>query len=267
MSIHKTAGTKFYISPASLISDDVNAMTDSEAIDFFEAIVDWVEVGEVEDYGEIGDSAQAITFTAVGDRRVRKLKGPRDAGVQNLVVGRDPLDDGQDEMIDAEQEDFNHAFKIELADAPSASYSPSVMYYGGLVMTRPTNIGNVTAVTRRTFNIGINTALYEVSTPAITVPTNIVLPSITGASVQVGVTLTAHEGSWNFHPTSYGYQWQHDASGDGNYVNVAVGGTGKTYVPVVGDIADSLRVVVTAINAAGSSVAANSLGTSPIVAA
>ena len=53
----------------------------------------------------------------------------------------------------------------------------------------------------------------------------------------------------------------------GTFANVSVGGTSKTYVPVVGDIADSLQVQVTAINGAGSSTAANSLGTIPIIAA
>lgn len=98
-------------------------------------------------------------------------------------------------------------------------------------------------------------------------PTNLVAPSITGAQVRVGYTLTAVEGEWTGHPTSYTYQWQHDVSGNGTFSNVAVGGTSQTYVPVVGDIADSLRVQVTAINGTGSSSAANSLGTIPIIAA
>lgn len=98
-------------------------------------------------------------------------------------------------------------------------------------------------------------------------PTNVVPPSVTGAQVRVGYTLTAVEGEWTGYPTSYTYQWQHDVSGNGTFSNVSVGGTGRTYVPVVGDIADSLRVRVVAVNATGSSSAASSLGTIPIVAA
>lgn len=79
-----------------------------------------------------------------------------------MVVGRDPLDDGQKALIAAEAVDFNYPFKVEFADARGPSYSNSVLYYGGLVMTKPPNLGNVSNVVRRNFQIGINTAVYEV---------------------------------------------------------------------------------------------------------
>lgn len=167
MAIHKTAGSKLYISPTSVDSDTINALSDSDAIDFFETINDWIEVEEVEEFGELGDTSEEITFTAVGNRRVRKLKGPRNAGTQAIIVGRDPLDDGQEAMLAAEGTDFNYAFKIELADARTPSYTDSVLYYAGLVMSRPTNLANVSAVTRRTFNVGINTAVYESSSELV----------------------------------------------------------------------------------------------------
>lgn len=99
------------------------------------------------------------------------------------------------------------------------------------------------------------------------VPTTLVRPSIVGASVQVGVTLTAIEGEWANAPDSYAYQWQHDASGNGTFANVSVGGTSKTYVPVVGDIADFLRVGVTPTNGAGAGSIVYSLPVGPIIAA
>lgn len=99
------------------------------------------------------------------------------------------------------------------------------------------------------------------------VPTTLVAPSIVGASVQVGVTLTAIEGEWANAPDSYAYQWQHDASGNGTFANVSVGGTSETYVPVVGDIADFLRVGVTPTNGAGAGSTVYSLPVGPIIAA
>lgn len=99
------------------------------------------------------------------------------------------------------------------------------------------------------------------------VPTILVVPSITGASVQVGVTLTAVPGEWANAPDSYAYQWQHDASGNGTFANVSVGGTSATYVPVVGDIADFLRVAVTPTNGAGAGTVSYSLPVGPIIAA
>lgn len=162
MAISTTAGAKLFISPVAVDVDNFNSVNDAAALALFEAINDWVEVEEIEDLGELGDTAEAITFTALNNARVRKLKGPRDAGTQTVAVGRDPLDDGQEAFITAQKTQFNYAIRIEMNDAPTSGYSNSTLYYAGMVMGAPTNLGNVSNVTRRTFNIGINTAVYEV---------------------------------------------------------------------------------------------------------
>lgn len=167
MAIHKTAGSKFYIGPV-VDADALNAMTDYDAVNYFESLSgQWTEVEEVEDMGEHGDTSEAINFTAVGNRRVRKLKGPRDAGTKNVVVGRDPLDDGQVALLAAEATDFNYAFKVEHVDARAENFTDSVEYFGGLVMSRRVQQGQVNSVTRRTFPIGINTAIWEVASAEV----------------------------------------------------------------------------------------------------
>lgn len=168
MAIHKNAGTRLFISPTPVDPDAFNKMTDAAAIEEFEAISDWVEVEEVEDFGEFGDTAEELTFTAINNRRVRKLKGPKNAGTQPIIVGRDPLDDGQEVFVAAEGTDFNYAIKIELADARTPEYTDSVLYYVALVMSKPINLGNVSNVVRRTFNVGINTAVFEVKSELVT---------------------------------------------------------------------------------------------------
>lgn len=87
-----------------------------------------------------------------------------------------------------------------------------------------------------------------VLTPAA-VPANSVLPAVSGIA-QVGETLTALEGVWTGAPT-FTYQWQENDSG---WANIS-GATGKTYDPVVGEVGNPLRVVVTGTNAAGSASA------------
>lgn len=99
------------------------------------------------------------------------------------------------------------------------------------------------------------------------IPTNLVPPSISGDAVQVGVPLTAYLGLYSGAPSEYTIQWQHDASGNGTFVNVSAGGTERDYVPVVGDIADHLRVGVTPRNSAGSGGTVYSLPVGPIIAA
>ncbi len=260
MAIHKNAGTKLFISPTAVIPDTINAMADSAAIDFFEAINDWIEVEEVEDFGTLGDTSEAITFTAVGNRRVRKLKGSRDAGTQTFTVGRDPLDDGQEAFIAAERTDFNYPIKIEMADAPLPNYADSVLYYAGMVMSQPTNLGNVSNVVRRNFDVGINTGVYEVPSAPASAPANLFLPSISGIA-QVGQTLTALEGSWSNNPSSFQYQWQEN---DGGWGNIS-GAINKTYTPIVGEVGNPLRVIVTAINGTGNA-SATSAPTADVIA-
>lgn len=167
MAISATAGAKLYISPTSVVPDTIEAMDEAAQQTYYEGISDWVEVEEVEDLGTVGDAAEAISFISIGDSRVRKIKGARDAGTQSIVVGRDPLADGQAAMVAAEKTAFNYPFKIELADAPSASYTDSVLYFAGMVLTRPTGLGQQNNVTRRTFDVGINTSVLEVSSEAI----------------------------------------------------------------------------------------------------
>ena len=81
-------GTRFYIGPAG-----TSAQFDTLAE--FEAISDWTEVGLVENLGEFGDESTAVTGAALGDGRIRKAKGARDAGTMAVIVFHDPTDVGQ----------------------------------------------------------------------------------------------------------------------------------------------------------------------------
>lgn len=162
MAFHKTAGSKFYIGPAVNI-DSLNGLSDQQLLVFYEGLsASWVEVEEIEDLGEHGDSAEEVAFTSIGDRRVRRVKGAKNAGTKNIVVGRDPLDEGQAAMAAAEGTDFNYAFKVVHADARSPSHTNSEEYFAGLVMGKSTQQGTVNTVTRRTFPVAINTEILEV---------------------------------------------------------------------------------------------------------
>lgn len=80
-------------------------------------------------------------------------------------------------------------------------------------------------------------------------------PTISGTP-QVGQTLTAGTGAWTGGPASFAFQWQRcDASGV-SCVDIG-GATGGTYVVGSADVGSTLRVVVTATNAAGSASASS----------
>lgn len=163
MSVSKTSGARLYIGPV-VNPDIIEDMTDEAVIAYFEGISggDWTELEEIESLGELGDKSDVATFASLKNRRVRKFKTTRDAGTLSVVVGRDPLDPGQAAMVAAEKTDFNHAFKLVYADARDEQHTDSIEYFGGMVMSRATNVGGNSDITKRTFDIGVNTAVFEV---------------------------------------------------------------------------------------------------------
>ena len=104
-------------------------------------------------------------------------------------------------------------------------------------------------------NAGGSTAATSQQTASVSgiPPSNTALPSIVGTA-QPGQTLTASTGSWTGSPTSFAYRWRDCDSGGSNCVDIA-GATGPTYALKASDVASTLRVVVTATNAGGSTAA------------
>jgi hypothetical protein len=105
-------------------------------------------------------------------------------------------------------------------------------------------------------------AATTVVTPAP--PANTAPPLVSG-TLRDGQTLTATSGSWTgTAPISYTYQWQRCDAGGANCQNVG-GATANTYTLTPSDVASTMKVVVTATNAAAS-VPATSAATAAVAA-
>jgi hypothetical protein len=79
------------------------------------------------------------------------------------------------------------------------------------------------------------------------------LPSIAGSTVE-GSTLTANNGNWSgSSPMTFDFRWQRCNSNGGNCSNLNA--TSQTYQLVAGDVGHTMRVLVKATNAGGSSTA------------
>lgn len=162
MAVNTAAGSTFSIGPQSAYASTVDwSGTEAGIIMAFEALA-WTEVGEVEDLGEFGDEASEITFTALADRRVRKFKGTFDAGTVTVQAGSDPADAGQLAMIAAFASDLDFPFRITLNDQLTLDGEPTTLYFGGKVMSKRRNVGNVENLVRQNFPVGINTEIIEV---------------------------------------------------------------------------------------------------------
>ena len=95
-------------------------------------------------------------------------------------------------------------------------------------------------------------------------------PVVTGKTVQ-GSTLSTSNGTWTNNPTSYSYQWQRcpDLYGttESWLCSNISGATSSTYVTQAADVGDTIRAIVTATNAGGSSSLASMATTYPITSA
>lgn len=126
----------------------------------------YVEIGEIEDLGEFGDTFSNVTFTSLKDGRVRKYKGTADAGDLTLTVGLDNGDAGQNAVKTAHKDrskgDYN--IKITLNDGdPGATpaLNPTTFYMRGKVMNNTVAPGAADNVVRRNITIGINSDILE----------------------------------------------------------------------------------------------------------
>lgn len=146
------SGSRFFIGPTIDSSYDTLAE--------FQAISGWTEVQLIEDLGEDGDESSKVTGASVGDSRMRKAKGVRDAGTKTIICFHDPRDAGQAAMELAEQDKNNYAFKEIVNDAP-VGLNNSVRYFRGLVMSRRQKKGTTDNIIRKTYPIEINSAIFE----------------------------------------------------------------------------------------------------------
>lgn len=127
----------------------------------------YVEVGEIEDLGEFGDTFSNVNFTALADGRVRKYKGTADAGDLTLTVGLDNGDAGQQAVKAAHKDRSKGDYNIKITlndgdpDATPTPIAPTTFYMRGKVMNNTVAPGSADNVVRRNITIGINSDILE----------------------------------------------------------------------------------------------------------
>lgn len=104
--------------------------------------------------------------------------------------------------------------------------------------------GNVWA----TVGDGVNRILTGV------VPTSTAAPTLDPTTgLAAGTAVTAANGTWNYRPTSYAYQWQSCATAEATSCADVPGATGQSYTVATTDVGKYLRVGVRASNLNGPS--------------
>ncbi|KPA99969.1 hypothetical protein [Ahrensia marina] len=158
MPIFATAGSKLYIGGAlsEKAADFVLADFDSQT---------WVEIDPLESIGSMGDTAQEITFEAIGRNRTQTLKGTRRAPTMEVVAGLDMTDAGQIALVAAEAQPYDYAFKVVFDDAPAtgSAPTPSERYFIAKVMSATEELDSANNVMKLNSSLAINSNLVRVN--------------------------------------------------------------------------------------------------------
>ncbi len=146
------SGSRLFIGPT--VDESVDTLAEFE-------VLAYVEVGEVEDFGQIGDTWGEQTFTAVGDVRTRRFKTTLDGGTTTFTLGLDLDDAGQQALTAAfKNKSCDYAFKLEIPIDDCESPAEIVeLYFRGKVMGKQINLGTVDNVRRRSVPIAVNSDL------------------------------------------------------------------------------------------------------------
>jgi hypothetical protein len=155
--LYTASGAKLYIAP-SVASEPVDAAA--------YAALTWTEVGFLSNIGEYGDEASLQTGAVIGDARVRKAKGSRDAGTLTITVYPDPEDDGQTALIAAEATNNNYPIKIVEPNRLNATGTDGIDYMIVLVSSKRKALGGNDTIVTRTFNAAVNSKITEVAPTA-----------------------------------------------------------------------------------------------------
>lgn len=139
---------------------------------------------------------------------------------------------------------------VAISGATSASYTLAVADAGQAItctVTRTNIRGSASATTAATASV---TNLIAVNTA---------LPTLGTTYPYTGAVVTCSTGTWNYHPTSYSYQWKRSG--------VAISGaTTSSYTVVAGDVGSTISCAVTATNTAGTSGAVSTEASSTVTA-
>lgn len=149
------------------------------------------------------------------------------------------------------------------AGGPTWSSCPLSAYVIGSPMATVASTGGADGGSTGTTTTSAPTSPLPPGLP----PVNALAPSVSGNATD-GQTLNTSDGTWLEDPSSFTYQWQ-DCNSSVTSCSDIAGATGSRYALGSGDVGHTVRSVVTASNAGGSSSArsaASAIVTAPVTA-
>ena len=157
-------------------------------------------------------------------------------------------------------EPLSYSYQWELCNASGAACKNVAEAIGSTFGLLAGDVGSTLRVVVTATNGAGSTSATSEATGLVKalLPSNTTLPSIAGL-LQTGALLSAVKGGWmGSEPISYSYQWQLCSALGGGCANVSKA-TEPTFKLGLADVGLTLRLIVTATNAAGSTSAASAV--------
>lgn len=154
MAIAGTLGARLYVSSTALANTEAAA----DAIGDFSGLTYANEVGLIESMGEFGKLYDLASFQAVGDGRMRKLRGGFNEGNLALVCGLNLSDAGQAKLKTYAEAADQNAYPIKLTIVTESG--TDTYYFGVKVMSFRTVLGSVNNVVKVNISMEITTPVF-----------------------------------------------------------------------------------------------------------
>lgn len=138
MSVFTAAGAKLFIGAAAPATYDKSG---------YEG-VSWEEVGLITDIPELSESANEVTFSALAQDYVEKLKGIRTGNSVTAMYGYDKDEAGQVDLSDSYAGKVASPFKVVLQDTTH-------LYFMAQVMSKSITVGTVDNVVMKSSALSI----------------------------------------------------------------------------------------------------------------
>lgn len=145
-NIQSLSGARLFLSATRPPTFDSAGYSDTTIV--------YTEIGQIENFGNHGLQAQEITFTAVADAVVQKLKGSKNYGTMSMTIGNVPSDVGQALLATASESQNRYTARLTypLGDGES---TPEAHYLDVLVMSREFQDGSVNDVRKTAVALAI----------------------------------------------------------------------------------------------------------------
>ncbi len=157
-----TARTNIQSLSGAALALSANRPVTFDSVGYADTDLTWTTVGEVENFGNHGMNAQIIEFTAVADAIVQKLKGSKNYGTMQLVLGNIPANTGQILVATASESQNRYSARITypLGDG---EVTPEIHYLDVLVASREVQDGSVNDVRKLAVALAVCKKPIEVS--------------------------------------------------------------------------------------------------------